>query len=101
MPEVEGLDAVEEEVVVAVPLLVEADVEEPDAALEAVEVGAKVLTFVFPAVGVETPILPASAAAVRANTARKSTVAATGFEAVAVAAADNPAWEEDELIEVR
>jgi hypothetical protein len=75
--------------VAAVPLL-EGGAEEPDAALAPV----------FPAPGIETPILPASSAAVRANRLRKSADAALRFEAVPAAAADNPA-PEDEVIEVR
>jgi hypothetical protein len=51
-------------------------------------------------VGIEVPILPPSSAAVRANSARKSTNAAVGLRAGAVAATGHPAWEQ-EFIEVR
>lgn len=98
VPEAVVPDPLEEDVAV-VPLLVEAGEEEPDAVLAAVGVCAQEVAPVFPAVGIETPIFPASAA-VRANRVRKSTDAAVGFEAVPVAAADNPALE-GELIEVR
>ncbi|MGP8248268.1 MAG: hypothetical protein ACLQVN_27615 [Bryobacteraceae bacterium] len=86
-------------VVAAVLLVVEAGAEELDEVLAVVVVCAEELATVFPAVGIATPILLASAAAVRANRARKSPAPAVGFEAVPGAAAGNPA-PENELIEV-
>jgi hypothetical protein len=66
----------------------------------AVESGVGELATAFPPVGIATPILRASPAAVRVKRSRKSTAPAVGLGAVLAAAAGNPALE-SELTEVR
>jgi hypothetical protein len=77
-----------------------AGAEELDEVLGAVGVGAGELASPAPVVGIATPILLASAAALPSNRVRKSSAPALGLEALAGAVADKSA-PENEFIEVR